>query len=155
MDLLGIILAAGKKANCTAVVLDDYRNVSVKNVERDRRSSDNQLLLRTIVSSAIIKQWPLFLSCNDNKNGLIAFVVSEWKKEKYRTLIEDKCANVMDDENVFKINHNSVFFVENLKINHEEADNRIILHGKHASNSYDRILIALPDTEVFVLCASL
>ena len=31
----------------------------------------------------------------------------------------------------------------------------MILHAKHVSNSYDRILIASPDTDVFVLCVSL
>ena len=56
-----------KKASLIIVVFDDYHNVSIKNVEHDRRSSGNQLLIKTIVSSAVIKQWPLFLSCNDNK----------------------------------------------------------------------------------------
>ena len=80
--MLSRILAAGKKASRIDVVLDDYRNVSIKNEEHDRRSSGNQLLFKTIVSSAVIKQWPLFYSCNNNKNALIAFVVLEWKKEK-------------------------------------------------------------------------
>ena len=31
----------------------------------------------------------------------------------------------------------------------------MILHAKHASKSYDRILIASPETDVFVLCMSL
>ena len=60
-----------------------------------------------------------------------------------------------DSENVFKINHDSVSLVENSKSNHEEADTRMILHAKHAGNSYGRILIASPDTDVFVLCVSL
>ena len=61
MDLLSKILAAGKRASCIDVVFVDYRNISIKNVERDRRSSGNQLLFKTIVSTAVIKQWPLFL----------------------------------------------------------------------------------------------
>ena len=61
MYLLSKTLAAVKKANCTAVVFDNYRNASIKNVERDRRSSGNQLLFKTIVSRAVIKQWLLFL----------------------------------------------------------------------------------------------
>ena len=61
MYLLSKTLAAGKKANWTAVVFDNYRNASIKNVERDRRSSGDQLLFKTIVSSTAIKQWPLFL----------------------------------------------------------------------------------------------
>ena len=75
-NLLSRILAPGKKANRIDVVFDHYCNVSIKSVARDRRSSGNQLLFMTIVSSAVIKQWPLFLSCSDNKNALIAFVVS-------------------------------------------------------------------------------
>ena len=154
MYLLSKTLAAGKNTNCTAVVFDDYRNVSIKNVERDRRWSGNQLLFKTIISSAVIKKWPLFLSCIDN-NALTAFVVSEWKKEKYRLLIEDKCVYVMNDENVFKTNHDSVSLVENLKSIHEKADTRMILHAKHSSNSYNRILVANAETDVFALCDSL
>ena len=86
---------------------------------------------------------------------MIAFVVSEWKKEKSRSLIENKCFYVTNGENVSKINHDSVSLVENLKSNHEEANTRIILHAKHASNSYDRILITSFDTDEFVLCVSL
>ena len=133
----------------------DYRYVSIKNVERDRRSSGNQLLFKTIVSSAVRKQWPLFLSCNYNKDALIAFAASEWKKEEVRLFIEDKCVYVMNGENIFKINHDSVSTVENVKSIHEEADTRMILHANHASYSYDRILVASPDTAVFVLCVSL
>ena len=79
-----------KKASCIDVVFDDYRSVSIKNVELDRRSSGDQLLLKNIVSSALIKQWPLFLYCNDNKNALIAFFISEWKEETHHSLIENK-----------------------------------------------------------------
>ena len=91
IDLLNRILAAGKKASRIDVVLDDYHNVSSENEGHDRRSSGNQLLFKTIASPAVIKQRPLFYSCNNNKNALISFVVSEWKKEKYRSLIENKC----------------------------------------------------------------
>ena len=105
--------------------------------------------------TAVIKQCSLFLSCNSNKNALTAFAVSEWKKEKYRLLTAGKCVYVMNSENVFKINHDSVSLVENLKSIYEEAETRMILHAKHSSNSYDRILIASPDTALFVLCVSL
>ena len=79
----------------------------------------------------------------------------EWKKEEYRLFIEDKCVYVMNGENVFKLNRDSVSTVENVKSIHEEVDTRMILHANHASNSYDRMLVAGPDTVVFVLCVSL
>ena len=86
--LMKRILAAGKKASHVDVVFDDYHNASIKNVERDGRSSSNQLLFKTIVSLAVIKQWLLFLSCNENTNALITFVVLKWKTEMYRSFIE-------------------------------------------------------------------
>ena len=58
-----------------------------------------------------------------------------------------------DGDNIFKINHDSISLVENVKSNHEEADTRMILHAKQ--NSYERILMASPDTDVFVSCLSL
>ena len=86
---------------------------------------------------------------------MIGFIVSKWNKEKHRSLIKNKCVYVTDDENVFKINHDSLSQVENLKRNHEEADTRMISNAKHADNSYEKTLIASPDTDVFVLCISL
>ena len=79
----------------------------------------------------------------------------EWKKEEYRLFIEDKCVYVMNGENVFKINRDFVSTVENVRSIHGEVVTRMILHANHASNSYDRMLVAGPDTVVFVLCVSL
>ena len=84
MDLFSRILAAGKKAVCIDVVFDDFRNVSIQNLERDRGSSGNQLVFKAVVSSAVIKQWSVFLYCNDNKDVWIAFVILGWKKERHR-----------------------------------------------------------------------
>ena len=84
MDLFSRILAAGKKAVCIDVVFDDFRNVSIQNLERDRRSSGNQLVFKAVVSSAVIKQRSVFLYCNDNKDAWIAFVILGWKKERHR-----------------------------------------------------------------------
>ena len=116
-----------KKASGINVVFDDFSNVSIKNVEHNRGSSSNQLLYKTIVSSTVIKQSPLFLPCSENKNALIAFVVSEWKTEKCCSLIVNKCDYVTDYENVFNIKHDFISLVEYLKRNHEKADTWMIL----------------------------
>ena len=57
---------------------------------------------------------------------------------------------LMDGDNIFKINHDSISIEENLKSNHEEVDTRMVLHAKQ--NSYDKILMASPDTDLFVSC---
>ncbi len=41
--------------------------------------------------------------------------------------------------------------VSSLQSNHEEADTRLLLHAKHATATYDRVIIKSPDTDVFIL----
>ena len=60
-DLLQRILVIGVRATRIDVIFDDYRDSSIKNIERSRRSAGN-LLFQSIVSSTAIKQWGLFLS---------------------------------------------------------------------------------------------
>ena len=60
-----------------------------QNIERSRRSR-GELVFKRIVASAEIKQWGSFLSSNENKNSLVTFIVSEWKKREYRSKILHK-----------------------------------------------------------------
>ncbi|KAJ8034477.1 hypothetical protein HOLleu_21334 [Holothuria leucospilota] len=48
-----------------------------------------------------------------------------------------------------------VIRIEALQSDHEEADTRLLLHAKHASQDHKRIVVQSPDTDVAVLCASL
>ena len=41
--------------------------------------------------------------------------------------------------------------VENLSSDHEEADTRILLHAKHASSSFGKIILCSPDTDVAII----
>ena len=111
-------------------------------------------MFKLIVSSSEIKQWAmfLFLSSNENKNTLIRFVVGERKKENYRLTIGSKSIFVTDGEKVFKINVDTVVAVPELESNHEEAETRIMLHIQDASQHFQKILISIPDTDVFVIC---
>ena len=43
--------------------------------------------------------------------------------------------------------------LEELRSNHEEADTRLLLHAKYATQSSSRIIVQSPDTDVLVLCA--
>lgn len=153
MDLLIRILSAGARAARIDVVFDEYRDLSIKNVERSRRSR-GQLLFKRILSTAEIKQWGLFLSSNENKNSLITFIVSEWKKPQYMLKIGRKHFYVTNGNSVCKINEEEICQVEQLHSNHEEADTRMLLHVQHASLEYPKVLIASPDTDVFVICLS-
>ena len=86
MDLLSKVLKTGVRASRIDVVFDVYCDLSIKNVERNRRSKC-KLLFKKIVASSEITQWGSFLSCNENKNFLVEFIVSQWQKPKYRVKI--------------------------------------------------------------------
>jgi hypothetical protein len=153
MDLLSKILSAGARAARIDVVFDVYRDLSIKNVERNRRSR-GQLLFKKIIATAEIKQWGSFLSSNENKNALVEFIVSQWKKPEYRAKIGQKLFYATNGSDVVKTNEREIFHEIELQSNHEEADTRMLLHAKHASANYSKILISSPDTDVFIICLS-
>ena len=102
-DVLEKILTTGSKAARIDVVFDVYRDLSIKNVERNRRSK-GQLLFKTIIATSQIKQWGSFLSCNENKNTLVEFFVSQWKNTESRLKIGQKPFYVTSRSDIYKIN---------------------------------------------------
>ena len=154
-NLLQRILVVGARFSRIDVVFDDYRELSIKNVERSRRSKGSYFLFKSIVSSSEIKQWAMFLSSNENKNALVRFIVGVCKKENYRLTIGSKSIFVTDGEKVFKINEDTVIAIPKLQSKREEADTRMMLHAQHASQHFQKILISSPDTDVFIICLSI
>ena len=124
-------------------------------MERNRRSKKNKVQFNQIVASAEIKQWGSFLSSNQNKNLLIRFLVSEWKSENYRSKIGGKEFFVACEEKTFKISENDVEEIQELGSNHEEADTRMALHVQDANNNFEHVLVASPDTDVFIILLSI
>ena len=61
INLLEKILAVGKMASRLDVVFDDYREVSIKNVERLRRASGPNLNFKQIGGSAVKTIWLLLV----------------------------------------------------------------------------------------------
>ena len=60
------------------LVLDVYKQVSIKNAERVRRCK-NKLLYKDILPTCEIKQWNAFLSSEDKKS-LTNLLCENWKK---------------------------------------------------------------------------
>jgi len=70
-------------------------------------------------------------------------------------MIKDKTLFVTCGEKCWKINRGRASLVEELQSSQEEADTRIILHAKHASDhGYETIIVVSEDTDVFILCIS-
>ena len=149
--LLKYVLTTGKDASRIDVVFDVYEENSIKDVKRARRSSGN-LVLKKIVPTSQIKQWQQLLSSGDFKNKLISYLVSDWKM--FADLPNGKMLIVTDGADAFEITTTSSCLIPELRSNHQEADTRILLHAKHASASYDHVIVATPDTDVFLIALS-
>ena len=104
------------------------------------------------------KQWKKFLSCGENKESLIKFLCQHWKMYKSSRLHGVSTIYVTAEEECH------VFYSSEcrdapvvcsvcpeLESNHEEADTRMVLHAKHASNPYDTVIIRSSDTDVLIL----
>ena len=149
--LLRHILSIGASAKRIDVVFDVYIDKSIKDVERNRRSS-GQLTLQQIIPSSVIKQWNLLLSSNHNKTMLIEFLVDQWKQQSQ--LLASKVLFVTCGAEAFKICSTGCHHIRSLDSNHEEADTRLLLHAKHASQNHEKIVINSPDTDVFIIAMS-
>ncbi len=96
-----------------------------------------------------IMQWKEFLKVNENKNGLITFMVTKWQKEHNRAKLLRKIVYATYQDNRVKITKEKCEMVDDLKCNHEEADTRMILHAIHSAQfNYEAIIIHSEDTDV-------
>ena len=145
--LLKYIVSCARSATRIDVVFDVYKENSIKDVERLRRSS-GELVVKKIVATSSIKQWNQLLSSGDLKNKLVDFFVTEWKRDQ--SAIGDKTIFVTNNRFAYKLTTDSYQMVEELESDHEEADTRMLLHAKHASLTHERI-ISTPDNDVFVI----
>ena len=142
-DLLNTVFETGIESTRINVVFDVYKDYSIKNAERKRRCEDS-LHFKKIIGSQTIRQWNTFLGNNTNKTELVKFLVSEWRKKELRKEVyitcENRCIRLNDGKEISE-----------LECQQEEADTRIFLHEKHASDTYQNIAIHTPDTDVVVL----
>ena len=111
-----------------------------------------KLKLQQIIPDAEIKQWALLLLSNNNKNKLIRFMVEHWKSNS--NLINGKESITTVDSKAYKSNLNDCSLIQELQSDHQEADTRLLLHAKHASEDHDKVGIVSPETEIFLIALS-
>ena len=150
--LLSSVLNVSRGSTRVDVIFDVYNEISIKNAERSRRSSDKSILFTHILPGHRVHQWRRLLSCNDSKMKLIEFINDEWKTEPYRCQLENKNLFVTCNDICTKITCKTAVNVEELRSTHEEADTRLLLHSRHASADFTSVIIITEDTDVMVLC---
>lgn len=158
-----VSLAKYHEATRVDFVADRYKEYSIKSTERSKRAAKGSIAVSIYGGNQPIPtKWKKFLSNGENKESLIRFIVDAWKNVKSSDLPnltlyatrDDKClkfhASSESSSNV------ETTIVPELKSDHEEADTRLLLHAKHASeNGYRAVAIKSPDTDVFVMMAAM
>lgn len=135
-------------------VADVYRDFSIKNVERARRTKAGVQRIRiTQANQKMPKQWGKFLGHPDNKNDLLLFLLREFSASRELEKLE---VFVSAGPNCHRLATRLPAApcedVAELRCSHEEADTRLLLHSKHADNAgYNQILIVSPDTDVAII----
>ena len=80
-ELTESILDQLPKVELTDFITDKYEALSIKAIERMRRGSTKPHLINGSLIK-IPRDWKAFLSCNQNKQSLISFLLKEWKQNK-------------------------------------------------------------------------
>ena len=157
MVLNRILIHAGG-ASRIDFVGDQYPNVSIKNIEREKRGSGGQLIVNiTSPQQLCPRQWRKFMASGSNKEGLMSFLVSEWStNQAYAEKIGNRKVFITHGNQCTKIDvtEGRVAATEALELfsTQEEADTRMFLHAYHAStNGHQGVAIISSDTDVEVL----
>lgn len=74
----------------TLYLMSIEANPLIKNAERATRGSSSGIPFKTIAPGHTIKQWRNFLSCSENKNCLIQFLVNDWCTDGHRQRLQLK-----------------------------------------------------------------
>ena len=150
--LLGRVLNEGGTSDRIDVVFDDYREESIKNAERINRGEGSGSEYRNIQADHKVKQWRRFLCSSKNKQALIVFVTSEWKKDKYKEKLLGKTLVITCGDKCYQLSSGMVQPISELESTQEEADTRVILHAVHAARSrFASVVVVSEDTDVLIL----
>ena len=153
-DLAEIVFALalkdGTHSDRIDMIFDVYKDISIKNAERNERSSSD-VFLDNILSGQKIMRWRSILGCPNAKTSVIKFLCDEWKKPSYLTKVGDKVMYIACQEDCVKIDREGTLHIPELATSQEEADTWILLHAKHASPDHEAITVVSEDTDVIIL----
>ena len=151
--ILNVALHKGVHCSRVDVVFDTYCETSIKNAERCNRASTSGTQWKGIVPGHNILQWKKFLSNSENKTSLIIFLIEQWKLAQNQAKLQGKALYVTCGETCYKLTKDVWEEIEPLSSTQEEADTRLLLHARHASDDgYNSIIINAEDTDVMILC---
>lgn len=131
------------------VTFDRYLTGSVKNATRKRRTGKCRPIRRVIEGRHVPlpKNWNNFLALSENKSNLSRFLSQEIIRQGI-SHTEVVVAGGFENETEVQ-STNPLTDVTLLKVAHEEADTRIVLHAVHSS--CNTVVVSVRDTDVFLM----
>ena len=152
-----VFLSISRNSQRLDIIFDVYVDDSIKAFERNRRSSGTEPIEIEIShdSTPIPVDMSSFWGSSTNKVKLQQFFI-KWLPlhSKFKMTVYLGGSHL---ENVyictkFEPYQETTTPIQSLYCEHEEADDRLLYHINHAIKveSYDRVIVASPDTDVFV-----
>ena len=137
------------------LVFDRYREISIKDIERNRRGATSISTQTHIVGNREVHNYRNFLKSSGNKERLAAFICDFICEKGGEALSYGKSITLAggfsDGELVKKVETDSITDMEELYSNHEEADTRLLLHATYSAKDYSRVIVRCDDTDVLIL----
>ena len=136
-------------------VTDQYTPGSIKTYERERRKESGSIRISIERRDQLRpKQWSKFLKDGENKKNLIKFLFHEWSSnhEKYVKYLKSRSLFVNHGEQFHKLTVKKGIIhcqeVTKLATDQEEADTKVFLAAKHASQYSDGVCIKTVDSDI-------
>ena len=143
--------------NCKNIhlVFDKFVSPSVKDLERNKRSSTRQDLFKiTGPAQTRPSDWEAALEMDSFKTSFVEFPVSYWENDEFFPFFDNKQLFVNCEDRCFKFftEGNCIFKakVEELFSTHEEADSRMLLNVNYIPAPSD-IVIRTVYTDVLII----
>lgn len=126
------------------IVFDSYREMSIKAGEREKRGSTAALEVK-IYSPAtpLPKQWTKYMSNTQNKRNLCNFLAEFWCEQGVTALDENSelviGGGFSENLKAVRVTKGTCEDIPDLFSNHREAETRILLHAKRASQLFSLV----------------
>ncbi|KAJ8372700.1 hypothetical protein AAFF_G00277690 [Aldrovandia affinis] len=146
LDVLPTIQAYSTKYKRTDIVFDVYRPSSLK---AETRSKQGRGVRRRVTGKGKIpSNWRNFLRENDNKAELFNFLA-----DKIARLATPNVVIVTKEEDA--VSNRTINLAGVAPCSHEEADTRIFVHARHATEAGSKvIMVKASDTDVVIIAVS-
>ncbi|KAJ8340119.1 hypothetical protein SKAU_G00347520 [Synaphobranchus kaupii] len=147
LDVLPTIHAYAMKYKSTHVVFDVYNPSSLKMETRSKRGQGGRRKVTN--KNKVPSNWRNFLRHNDNKTDLFHFLA-----DKIAHMTVPNMVVVTKGPDVLSTSETSLDSLD--KCFHEEADTRIFVHARHATEEGSKtIMIKANDTDILVIALSI